>query len=575
MNRIIEYKDDVSLVVCGAAGQGIATVEELLTAMLRLAGYNSYSTSEFMSRIRGGTNSTLVRVSSKRSNAFVDKIDILIPLSPDAINHLKFRIGESTTILGEERNIDVNLVKNSQNIIMIPFTDLAKEIGGSIYSNIIAVGVLAAFFVIPKDILIRHLMERFSSKGESVIQMNVKAVEKGYELGNDLYQSNKIKINITTEEIVKNNIFLSGTHSVGLGAIAAGCNFLSSYPMSPSTGVLVFLSQKAQDFDIIIDQAEDEIAAINKGIGAWYAGARAMITTSGGGFALMTEGLSLAGIIESPMVLHIAQRPGPGTGLPTRTGQEDLTHVVNAAHGEFARIVFAPGTPEDGFILAHQAFNLADEFQVPVFILTDQYFLDSHYSIPNLDLSNIKNKKHIIKTDRNYQRYKLTDTGISPRGIPGYGDGFVNADSDEHDEDGHITEDVHYLRPQMVEKRLNKKLKLLRKVAFEPELIGDKDYEILVVGWGSNYSVIKEALETIDRKDIAFLFFKQVYPLNPKVVSHLQKAKMTISIENNATAQFAKLLHTELNFSVDKTFLKFNGLPFSVEEVKKYLEGLN
>jgi len=334
----------------------------------------------------------------------------------------------------------------------------------------------------------------------------------------------------------------------------------------------VFLSHYAKNFDIVVDQAEDEIAAINKGIAAWYAGGRAMITTSGGGFALMTEGVSLSGMLEIPMVLHIGQRPGPATGLPTRTGQEDLQHVLNAGHGEFARVILAPGTPEDAFYLTQKAFNLADKYQIPVFILTDQFFLDSHYSIPDLDLSSIKNDKYIVKTNRDYKRYRLTDDGISPRGIPGYGDGLVNVDSDEHDEDGHITEDVHETRPKMVEKRLYKKLNLLRKEILEPELIGNKDYKILVIGWGSTYGVIKEAIENLGKDDIAFLHFSQVYPLNSNISEFLEKAEKTVILENNATSQFGKVLKLELDLDINEKFLKYNGMPFSAEEVIAYLD---
>jgi 2-oxoglutarate ferredoxin oxidoreductase subunit alpha len=297
-----------------------------------------------------------------------------------------------------------------------------------------------------------------------------------------------------------------------------------------------------------------------------------MITTSGGGFALMTEGVSLAGMLETPMVLHIGQRPGPATGLPTRTGQEDLQHVLNAGHGEFVRIILAPGNPQDAFYLTQKAFNLADKYQIAVFILTDQFFLDSHYSIPDLDLTGIKNEKQIIKTTQDYQRYKLTDDGISPRGIPGFGSGLVNVDSDEHDEDGHITEDVHVIRPKMVQKRLFKRLELLRKDIIEPEIIGNKDYKTLVIGWGSTYGVIKEAVENIGREDIAFIHFKQVYPLNEEIGEILRKAEKTILLENNATSQFGKVLKLELDVDVDEKFLKYNGMPFSVEEVTAFIE---
>jgi len=564
---------DVVIVICGAAGQGIATVEDLITGILKQTGYHCYSTSEFMSRIRGGTNSTLIRISSKRINpTFVDRIDILVPLHSSGLPHLKHRISANTTILGEEKNIDEQYCINQEQVIKIPFSEIAKEIGGAIYTNIVAVGVFLAFFQVEEEISESYLTKRFTQKGIKIIEQNIKAYKKGYSIGIDLVSTGKFKNPLHKDKLVVNDIILSGAEAVGMGAIAGGCNFISSYPMSPSTSVLVFLSQHAEDFDIIVDQAEDEIAAINKGIAAWYAGGRAMITTSGGGFALMTEGVSLAGMLETPMVLHIGQRPGPATGLPTRTGQEDLQHVLNAGHGEFARIILTPGNPQDAFYLTQKAFNLADKYQIPVFILTDQFFLDSHYSITDLNLSEVKNEKQFVKTTQDYQRYKLTDDGLSPRGIPGFGSGLVNVDSDEHDEDGHITEDVHVIRPKMVQKRLFKRLELLNRDIIEPELIGNKDYKTLVIGWGSTYGVVKEAVEIIGRDDIAFIYFKQVYPLNKEIGEILRKAKKTIILENNATSQFSKLLKLELDFDVDEKFLKYNGMPFSVEEVMAFIE---
>ncbi|UCG02241.1 MAG: 2-oxoacid:acceptor oxidoreductase subunit alpha [Candidatus Heimdallarchaeota archaeon] len=564
---------DVAIVICGAAGQGIATVEDLITGILKQAGYHCYSTSEFMSRIRGGTNSTLIRVSSTRINpAFVDRIDILVPLHSSALPHLKHRISATTIILGEEKNIDEQYCVNQEKVIKLPFSEIAKEIGGAIYANIVAVGIFLTLFEVEEDISEGFLTKRFTRKGENIVKQNIEAYKKGYSIGKELVASGKFSNPLRNDTSVIDDIVLSGAEAIGMGAVAGGCNFISSYPMSPSTSVLVFLSQQADNFDIIVDQAEDEIAAINKGIAAWYAGGRGMITTSGGGFALMTEGVSLAGMLETPMVLHIGQRPGPATGLPTRTGQEDLQHVLNAGHGEFARIILTPGNPQDAFFLTQKAFNLADKFQVPVFILTDQFFLDSHYSIPDLDMSKISNKKQIVKTTPDYKRYRLTDNGISPRGIPGYGNGLVNVDSDEHDEDGHITEDVHVIRPQMVQKRLYKRLALLKKEVIEPELIGNEDYKTLVIGWGSTYGVIKEAVENMARDDLAFLYFKQVYPLNDRIGEFLRKAEKTIILENNATSQFGKVLKLELNFDADEHFLKYNGMPFSVEEVTTFLE---
>ena len=285
----------------------------------------------------------------------------------------------------------------------------------------------------------------------------------------------------------------------------------------------------------------------------------------------MTEGLSLSGMIESPMVIHLAQRPGPATGLPTRTEQGDLNFVLYAGHGEFPRVILTPGTVQEGFTHSRAAFNIAAKYQVPVFLLTDQFFVDSSQNSPKPDMKwNIE--KHIIETKKGYRRYELTNDGISPRGIPGYGEGFVVADSDEHDEEGHITEDLN-LRPKMVEKRLYKKLKLLRQNAIAPSLVGANEFRILAVTWGSNYYAVKEAIASVDFDDVAMLHFSQVYPLSETIVQHLSKAELILAIENNATGQFADLLQRETGVMIPTTdrLLSYNGLPFSVEEIADFV----
>jgi len=290
----------------------------------------------------------------------------------------------------------------------------------------------------------------------------------------------------------------------------------------------------------------------------------------------MSEAVGLSGMIETPIVIYLGQRPGPAVGLPTRTAQEDLKMALYSAPGETPTAIFAPGKFEDSFYIAYHAFNLADKYQIPVFILTDQYFADVYYNIPEISLDTIKNKKSIVKTDESYKRFQITENGISPRGIPGYGDGFVVVDSDEHDEEGHITEDLN-LSARMVEKRL-KKLEGIRKDVLEPELVGSEDYSILVIGWGSTYGIIKEALSKLKRDDLAFLHFKQVYPLHESTLNYLKKAQKTIIFENNATSQFRNLIKLYTGFVVDEKALKCNGMPFSVEEVtyrlKNLVEGL-
>jgi len=570
MNETIarELKDDVSIVLCGEAGQGIQTVERLLTRVMKQAGFNVFSTKEYMSRVRGGSNSTEIRISSKRRTAFVNRIDILIPLDKDAITHLACRISEKTLIIGEKEKLG----DTGCPVIDVPFTKIAASVGGIIYANTVAVGMIMGLFRIELDILNEFLGRFFHAKSADVIQKNKEAGAKGYEIGVNLSRQGKIDISVQRHPGVKDEVLANGAEFLSMGAVAGGCNFIAAYPMTPSTGILTFMSQHSADFGIFAEQAEDEISAINMVIGAWYAGARGMVATAGGGYALMVEAVSLAGMIESPIVISVGQRPAPATGLPTRTEQGDLEHVLYSGHGEFPRLILAPGDIESAFLLTQKAFNLADKFQVPVYILNDQFLADMYYNMPEPDLSKLKVERYIVKTGKDYERFGFTESGISPRGIPGYGEGFVDVDSDEHDENGHITEDFD-VRKKMVEKRLKKMGSIMKEIV-PPELYGNENYQSLVVGWGTNYSVVKEALEYMGRDDVSFLHFSQVYPLHPDTAGYLTRAKNLILIENNATAQFGKLIKLYAGIDIQNKILKYNGLPFTVEEVVYYLNEL-
>ena len=559
-------KNDISIVLSGEAGQGIRTVELLMIRALKNSGYNVFSTTELMSRVRGGNNTTEIRVSDKRIQAYVDKIDILIVLSKNAISRIESRLSENTIIIGENTFIEDKYKNGQYKIKNVPLSSLAKEVGGLIYSNVIIFGLLSGIFDINLNLIKEYISEQFYAKGGEIIENNINAVIKGYDYGKNL----KLVIQVEKNEEIKKQIILSGTESIAIGALAGGCNFITAYPMSPSTGVIQFLAKLSEEFGVVVEQAEDEISAINMIQGAWYAGARAMTTTSGGGFALMEEGISNAAITEVPIVIHLAQRPGPSTGLPTRTEQGDLNLALYAGHGEFPRIIFAPGNFTDGIYLTQKAFNLADKFQVPVIILTDQFYIDSFQSIKSIDFTDFKVENFVTRTDKDYKRYKNTEDGISPRGIPMQGDGFVRFDSHEHDEGGFITEDPD-IRTKMVDKRL-KKLESYSKESIDAEIIGSKNYKTLIVGWGSTYGVIKEAIEKLNNDDLAFAYFKQVYPLPNNTKEILSKAKNRVIIENNATSQFGQLIKSQTGLEFDKHILKYNGMPFSVEEIIENLK---
>lgn len=370
---------DLSVVLAGEAGQGIQSIETMLTAFAKKASYHVFATKEYMSRVRGGCNSTEIRISSGRAAARIGRIDILVPLTPAAIPHLRERIREDTLVIGEKSVIGYD------RMIDLPFFSIASEIGGAVYANTVAVGVLCALLGIDRSGCEAGIRGFFARKNAAIQDANVEAFKRGYERGTALRPG--IAIDIGRERSVGDDLMLTGADAIALGAVAGGCDYVCAYPMSPGTTVLTAMAEYSKRFDIVVEQVEDEIGVANMAIGAWYAGARALVTTSGGGFALMSEAVSLSGAIETPLVVHIAQRPGPATGLPTRTEQGDLDLAIHAGQGDFLKVVLAPGDLEEGFSLTRAAFDIADRYQSPVFILTDQYFVDSYYTTPPFEVA--------------------------------------------------------------------------------------------------------------------------------------------------------------------------------------------
>lgn len=543
--------DEISIVLSGEAGKGLKTVEEMVTKILAQDGYNIYASKEIMSRVRGGNNTTQIRVSNAYIGSYVNKTDFLFVFNPNALYRLEDRIQKETVIIGPKSFFKEEDF-GKYNIKETEFLRLASEIGNPIYSNTIVMGMILGMLNATKEDVYKALNEKFSRKGEKLVQENIAAFEIGYSLGEEY------KLNLNKG---KPQTHISGNEAVTYGAIAGGMNFVAAYPMSPGTDVVMLAAQWEKEFGIIVEQAEDEIAAVNMVLGGWYAGARAMTSTSGGGFALMEEAVSMSGIGELPLVIHNAMRPGPGTGLPTRTEQGDLNMAIYAGHGDFPRVLLAPTSLESGVELSQKAFNIADKYQVPVIILSDAHYLSQSLNLGQVNLE--ENEYHIIESTKDYKRYQYTESGISPRAVPGYGEGLVKVDSDEHIEEGLITEDFD-VRVKMTDKRMRK---LDKYTDIEPELIGSPDYETLIVGWGSTYGAVKEALLKIGNEKISFLSFKQVFPLPKSTKSYLDKAKNLILIENNAVGHFGDLIKLKTGTEFHKKVLKYNGLPFNIEEL--------
>lgn len=563
---------DYSIKIGGEAGQGIQTIGDTLARVFSRSGYHVFTHQDYESRIRGGHNFFQIRFSDKSVTASRDKIDILIALDKESILFHEKELSDYGIAVYDSSALREKHEK--PHFLDVPFLNLAIEHGGNkIMANTVATGAVLGMLGMELNILISIIKDTFKKKGEEVINANINSAMAGH----DYAVKNCIKCSFSAGANGRAPLLLiSGIEGIGLGAIASGCKFYSAYPMTPSTGIMNYLAEKEKEYGIIVEQAEDEIAAINMALGASFAGVRAMTGTAGGGFALMVEGLSLAGMTETPIVIALGQRPAPATGFPTRTEQADLQFALYTAHGEFPRVIFAPGTPEQAFYLTNKAFDLAEKYQIPAIILFDQYLADSQWTFDVFDLSRIKYTDYRVRREASknlteYKRHAFTDTGVSPLCIPGESRHPVVTDSDEHNEEGHIVEDAE-TRIKMVGKRLFKKLPLIMSEIEPPLLYGDTEPDVVIVGWGSNYGVMKEAVDVLSRNvSIAMLHFSEMFPFPSmdrfNFLTLLNTAKLTICIENNATGQFARLMKAEAGYEFKNRINRYDGRPFILESL--------
>ena len=546
-----------NILIGGAAGQGIDTMVGILEKLLKKSGYHIFTSRDFMSRVRGGHNFSILRFGDQQPLTHSYKLDGIIALNSETIDIHIDKLAKDGFIL-----CDDDIEFDDSRMMKISMKAIAKEIGNPRVAGTVAVGAILKLFGEGLENAAEILKEELS---EQYYDINMDAVKKGYSLADARYTA---KTGNASDWMI-----ISGSQAVALGAIAAGLRFYCAYPMSPSTSVMVYVAQKGEKAGIVVEQAEDEIAAINMALGASYAGARSMTGTSGGGFSLMVEALGLSGIAEIPLVIVDVQRPGPATGLPTRTEQSDLKFVVSASQGEFPRMVMAVRNHEDSFYQAIRAFDIAEKYQIPVIILSDQFLGDATATVKPYDVENISVTEPLREYDGEYLRYRLTEDGISPRLVPGKTKNLVSIDSDEHDEQGRITESAD-VRNAMVEKRM-KKLEKMKEELLEPEFIGDDNFDNLLVGWGSTYGSIKETVELLNEQGGKYgaLIFGDVYPLPEKTILNMApKAKKLINIEQNATGQLAGLIREYTGIEFDQSILKYDGRQITADEI---IEKLN
>ena len=544
-----------NLLIGGAAGQGIDTTAAILEKLLKRSGYHVFTIRDFMSRVRGGHNFSMIRFGTEPIHSHSNRLDGIIAMDDETILQHRDELNEDGFIL-----CDSKLTAEDPRAMKVDMDGMAKKLGNPRVSGIIAVGIILKLFGESLDgaeeVLRAFVKQQF-------VEINVKALQAGYQLAEKRYDH--------LEGTCQDWMLVSGSNAVALGAVAAGLRFYSAYPMSPSTSIMETLAALGDEAGLVVEQAEDEIAAINMAIGSSFAGARAMTGTSGGGFSLMVEALGLSGMAEIPLVVIDVQRPGPVTGLPTRTEQSDLRFVISASQGEFPRMVIALRNPSDAFYQTMRAFHLAEQYQIPVILLSDQYLGDATSTVEAFDPKRIKiaspAKKHDLEGE--YLRYRYTKNGVSPRLIPGTTEHLVTADSDEHDERGWITESAE-VRNRMMDKRM-KKLEGIKQERLEPDFIGPDDFDTLLLGWGSTWGPIAEAIALLNREGkerFAALVFGDIYPLPQKLLlEKAPKAARLINVEQNATGQLAGLVREETGIACTSSILKYDGRQISAEEI--------
>ena len=568
---------DISFNIGGAAGQGIDTIGDLLTEVFVQAGFYTFMIKDFESRIRGGYNFTQIRVSDKQIYASSSHIDIIIALSREAVVNQREKLVEGGVIIFDE-SIEFDDLEACHYPASLEKT--AKEIGGNVrMMNVAALGAILSVINFPFGVAEDALSSIFGRKGNAIVESNVNVARSMYDITKEKF-TGACKHNLRTLEKgpCKDKLLLTGNHALVLGAIASNLKWISAYPMSPSTSVLVDIMSYANQLKIGALQAEDEIAALTMAIGASFAGARSMVTTSGGGFSLMVEAVGLAAMSETPIVIYNAQRPGPSTGLPTRTEQADLFFMAFCSQGEFPRIMLAPKDPTESFDVAVRAFNLAEKFQIPVMILGDQYFADSVMNVPRIDVSTVKIDRGKLAKQRegkDYKRYLLTPDGISPRAFPGDEGKIIASSGNAHSEDGHITEDPT-IRNLMVRKFMNKIPAILSEL-HPPQLYGAKDSETTLLTWGSTWGPVYEAMTMLSESGVSInqLHFCDIFPLRTEKLHEVfGKARRIISIEQNATSQFSSLIRMETGLGVAMYINKYDGRPMTASWIiEKLKEG--
>jgi len=579
--------NNVTFKMGGEAGQGVESSGAGFAKAIARSGVYVYGLQDYMSRIRGGHNFYQIRVSDRDVQATENAVHVLLPLDAMTVEeHLHEVVPGGAVIMDAPLKVDdQRLTDRGVTPIRMPLGEIASKEGSSkglppavakLMVNTASLGVAAGITELPFEYIEQVIVENFGGKkGSAIAEANVAVARAGYDEGAREFGADfGWKIQAIPS---KPRMLINGNQAIAYGAAAAGCRWISMYPMTPATSITEWLAARSKKLGIVIKQCEDEITAVLMAIGAAHSGVRAMTATSGGGFSLMVEAFGLAAITETPLVVVDAQRGGPSTGLPTRTEQSDLQFVLHCSQGEFPRVVLTPGTIEECFIAGYRAFNFAEKYQCPVFILTDMNQSTAGRAIDpeRFDLDAVKIDRGELLTDADldaltepYLRHKVTESGISPRALAGHPNAIVMTTSDEHYENGQAVEEAEQRVAQM-EKRM-RKLELAARDIRDPLLEGPEDADVTLVGWGSTYGPIHEARLVLESEGLRVnhLHYHEVWPFPAaRTEEVLSGARRVIDVENNFTGQLALVIRMVTGIHIPDRILKYDGRPFAGDEI--------
>lgn len=570
-------KSQISWKVGGQQGEGIESTGEIFATAMNRQGYYLYGYRHFSSRIKGGHTNNKIRVSSKPVRAISDDLDILIAFDQETIEVNYHEMLEGSIIIADEKAKSQNPEDSKAQLVSLPFTGVAKELGTALMKNMVAVGATCAVMNLDTTVFESLIKDLFGKKGESVVDLNIQALNEGYRLMSE--QMDDLQSEHTLEPTdSEGHLFMIGNDAIGLGAVAAGVRFMAAYPITPASEIMEYMIDRLPALGGTVIQTEDEIAACTMAIGSNYAGVRSFTSSAGPGLSLMMESIGLSGMTETPLVIVNTQRGGPSTGLPTKQEQSDLMQMIYGTHGDIPKIVLAPTSASDAFYLTVEAFNLAEEYQCPVILLSDLQLSLGKQTVESLDYSKVEIRRGALvegdlekQEDKAYfKRYALTDSGISPRILPGTKGGIHHVTGVEHDEEGKPSESAENRQKQM-DKRMRKTAQLLID---EPVESNEKyeEADILYVGFISTAGAIEEAISRLDQQNVKVnhIQIRQLHPFPSDVVQEaFNKAKKVVVAEHNYQGQLSNIIKMNINHQnkiINQT--KYDGTPFLPHEIE-------